>query len=227
MAEKFANQAETTLITGVNSSATSIEVAASTNFPAVTTASGDVFRAAFVAADGTISEYITVTNITGTTWTIIRASEDSARFPAVAQSAGAKIVHVVTRAALAAVGTRTIRIPHTWAVQGDVLVASGETDYIVPMFVPVPTGQSVSLVAVHAKVTSGSVSFKMYNYSTNADVTAYGTTAVPLTVAPGPQLWDNTDYAITTNGTQIAPVVTAVSGSPKNLTITAYFDYVV
>ncbi len=94
----FANAPETTLSAGINSTDTSITVASSSDFPAASTSAAPPsrFRAAFVDTDDTILEYLLVTNVSGTTWTVTREYEDATRFPKASRSSGVRIVHVVT-----------------------------------------------------------------------------------------------------------------------------------
>lgn len=119
---------------------------------------------------------------------------------------------------------KTVRIPHTFTIAGPVGLPSGDTNYIPQFFVPVPSGQSVSIVAAHTKINSGtSVTWKLYNYSTPADVAGF----TGLVAQTTPLLTTPTAVPITINGTQIGPVITAISGAPQNMTITLYVTYTV
>lgn len=101
--ELFANNASTTLASGASGVATTFTVTSSANFPAASTSSGTQFRAVLTVA-GTVVEYVTVTNVSGTTWTVTRQSEDATRYPAGALSSGTTITQVVTAASLPLAG---------------------------------------------------------------------------------------------------------------------------
>ena len=70
----FTNNAETTLAAAISStSATSISVTSSSSFPSI--AAGEYFYA--TVDDGTNHEIVKVTGISGTTWTVVRAADNS------------------------------------------------------------------------------------------------------------------------------------------------------
>ena len=73
MSVKFTNNAETTLASGINSSVTSLTVASSSGFPTITT--GEYFYVTL--DDGTNNEIVKVTAVSGTTWTIVRAQDNT------------------------------------------------------------------------------------------------------------------------------------------------------
>lgn len=115
---------------------------------------------------------------------------------------------------------KTIRVPHTFTVYGTVAVPSGDTNYIVPFFVPVPAGQTATLVAARHVIHSGtSATVKVQKNG----VDATGFTGISVT---GTATTTSGSVALANNDL-LALVVTAVSGSPTNLTFTAYIDYVV
>lgn len=85
--EQYANNAATTLAAAISSSmATSISVSSATGFPS----SGN-FR---ILID---SEYMIVTGVSGTTWTVTRGAEGST---AATHSDGATVTHILTAASL-------------------------------------------------------------------------------------------------------------------------------
>lgn len=92
--EVYANQAETTLAANIASGDLTLTVASSAAFPAVTTASHQQFRIRVEPAvpDGVTREWMTVTNVAGTTWTVARGQEGSA---ALGWLAGARITAVL------------------------------------------------------------------------------------------------------------------------------------
>ena len=73
MGVKYTNNAATTLSSGINNSATSISVASSSTFPAIS--GSNYFYATF--DDATNLEIVKVTAVSGTTWTIVRAQDDT------------------------------------------------------------------------------------------------------------------------------------------------------
>ena len=93
MALVLANNASTTLASGVNDSATSITVASATGFPSI---SGSQFF--YVTLDdGTNVEIVKVTGVSGTTFTIVRAQDDTS---ASAFSTGTTVAIRITKLVL-------------------------------------------------------------------------------------------------------------------------------
>jgi hypothetical protein len=110
---------------------------------------------------------------------------------------------------------------HTWAISGAIAVPSGETNYINAMFIEPGTAETITVVKVDAVIHAGtSATFKMQKNGADmsgltgisATTSAAGTTPTPLSV---------------TTGDQVAPVVTAVTGSPTNLTVSVVLKHVV
>lgn len=96
MIELLANAASSTLAASALSTDTSLTVTSSAGFP-TPVAGVSQFRAVLTnASTGAVIEYVTVTAVSGTTWTVTRASEDAAQFPAAALPAGTVISQVVT-----------------------------------------------------------------------------------------------------------------------------------
>ena len=76
MGVKFSNNAKTTLSASVSTSATSVSVASSSGFPSLS--GGDYFYATMVQqADDTALEIVKVTAVSGTTWTVSRAQDNT------------------------------------------------------------------------------------------------------------------------------------------------------
>ena len=73
MGIKFANLASTTLASGVNATTTSISVTSASSFP--TLGSGDYFYASI--GFGSDSEIVKVTDVNGTTFTVVRGQDDT------------------------------------------------------------------------------------------------------------------------------------------------------
>lgn len=96
----YTDVAQTTVPGGVAASGTTtITVASSADFPAAVSTTDKEFQAAFVdlgTSPPTVLEYITVRNVSGTTWTIQRATSAASRFPAAARAAGVGVRAVVT-----------------------------------------------------------------------------------------------------------------------------------
>lgn len=114
----------------------------------------------------------------------------------------------------------TITVPHTFTLSGEVAVAAGDIAYVPPFFIPVPPGQTVRLRSVRHRINSGtSATVKLTSNGT--DLTGYTGIAVTTTTATT----DAADVTLTNNAA-LALVVTAVSGTPKNLSLTLYLDYV-
>lgn len=111
------------------------------------------------------------------------------------------------------------RLGHTWAVPGEIAVPSGDTDYIVPFFVSLATGQTAALVKARYRINSGtSVTCKLQK--NGVDVTGYTGISVTGTTAET----DAADVSLADNDL-LALVVTAVAGTPKNMTVTVFIEH--
>ena len=76
MGVKYTNNAETTLASAISStSATSVTVASSSTFPSLS--GSDYFYATLELADASAREVVKVTAVSGTTWTVVRAQDDT------------------------------------------------------------------------------------------------------------------------------------------------------
>jgi hypothetical protein len=97
-------------------------------------------------------------------------------------------------------------------------VASGDTDFIPPIFVSLATGQSLKLVKARYVINSGtSVTCKLQ--ANGSDITGFTGISVTTTAAET----DPTDVDLADND-RLALVVTAVSGTPKNLSFSLVFE---
>lgn len=124
-------------------------------------------------------------------------------------------------ATLARVGAITTRVAHTWAISGAIAVPSGDTDFICPFYVPVPTGQTAALAACRYSINSGtSATVKLQKNG----VDATGFTAISVTTTPATT--DPANVALA-DGDALALVVTAVSASPTNMSFTVWIEYTV
>jgi hypothetical protein len=116
---------------------------------------------------------------------------------------------------------KIIRIGHTWGIAGSVLVAAGDTDYIVPYFVSVATGQTAKLAKARFRINSGtSVSVKLQK--NGVDIAGY----TALSITPATSEVDAADVTLADNDT-LSLVVTAVVGGPKNMSVTLFIDHYV
>jgi len=117
------------------------------------------------------------------------------------------------------IAEKTFRIPHTWAISGEISVPSGDTDFIIPFFVSLPAGQTAALVKARHRINSGtSATVKLQK--NGLDVTGF--TGISVTTTDSTT--DPTDVAIADDD-DIALIVTGVSGTPTNLTFTIFIEY--
>lgn len=108
----------------------------------------------------------------------------------------------------------------TWTIQGDLAVPSGSTDYINGWFAPVPPGQTLAIIGVWGVIRAGtSVTLKFQQ--NGSDIS--GLTGIVITTTPGLAAQPSTLIEIM-NGDFIVPVITAVSGSPDNLSLGLFFN---
>lgn len=120
----------------------------------------------------------------------------------------------------AAPATRTTRIGHTYAIPSEIKVASGDTDYVLPFFVSVPNGQGLTLSKARYRINSGtSATVKL----TRNGVDISGFTGLLATTSPT----STTGNVTLADDDMLALVVTGVSGTPRNLSLTIFFDYAV
>lgn len=110
-------------------------------------------------------------------------------------------------------------VPHTFTLSGTVLVPVGQTDYVCPFFLKVPSTQTVKLISARHRINSGtSATVKLQN--NGSDITGFTGISVTTTAA-------DTDPADVTlaNNDLLSLVVTAVSGTPQNLSFTLFLEY--
>lgn len=120
-------------------------------------------------------------------------------------------------------GTASKREVHTWAVGGALAVASGNTDYIPPMFVSVAAGETLILRKFRARINGGtSVVAKLTRTTSGGSATDLATgTSITTTASDSATI--NQTMA---DNDMLQPILSSPSGSPVNLTITAIFDRV-
>jgi hypothetical protein len=117
--------------------------------------------------------------------------------------------------------SKKIQLPYTWAVGGPIAVAASDTDFIPPFFVPVLTGTTVVLARAKHRINSGT-SATVSLQKNGTDIT--GWTGISVTTTS--TLTDAADASFA-DGDTLALVVTAVSGTPKNLSFSVFLEYVV
>ena len=115
--------------------------------------------------------------------------------------------------------TKTVVIPHTWAIAGEIKVASGDTDFLVPFSVPVPSGQTVKVTEARYFINSGT-NCNVKIQKNGGDLTGF----TNITVTTTPASTDPSDQTLADND-RLALVVNTVSGTPKNLSFTLYMEY--
>lgn len=110
-------------------------------------------------------------------------------------------------------------IPHTFAINGLVSVANGQYDYISPFFIKVPSTQTVKLISARHRINAGTSATVKVQIN---GVDATGFTGMSVTTTSTDT--DPTDISLANNDL-VSIVVTAVSGSPQNLSMTLFFEY--
>lgn len=100
-----------------------------------------------------------------------------------------------------------------WLVSGPINVASGDIDYILPVYVSIPSGYTAQVTGARARINSGTnavIGFQKngvaYTGVANMTVTTTGVSQTGLT-------------ASLANGDLIGVVVNSTSGSPMNMTV--------
>lgn len=116
-------------------------------------------------------------------------------------------------------GGSTIRVGKTYAIAGEIKVPVGQTDFLVPFFVSLGAGQTAELVKARHQINAGtSVTCKLQKNA--VDITGF--TGISVTTTPADT--DPTDVALADND-EIALVVTAVAGTPQNMTFTIFIEH--
>ena len=128
----------------------------------------------------------------------------------------------VTAAKLASASVSLVfQTAHTFAIQSTIAVPSGDTDFIPPFFVPKSTNQTVKLAACRYKINSGTSATCKIQVN-GADATGFTGISVTTTSATT----NPADVTLAADD-RVALVVTAVSGSPVNLSFTIYLEHTV
>lgn len=110
-------------------------------------------------------------------------------------------------------------ISHTFSVAGDVAVPVGQLDFINPMFASVASGRTVKLAKCKYKINSGTSATCKLQIN-GVDATGFTGISVTTTAATT----DPTNISLA-DGDVIALIVTAVSGSPVNMSFTITLEH--
>jgi len=112
---------------------------------------------------------------------------------------------------------KIFRAGHTYAISGEIKVPAGDTDFIVPFYISLAAGQTASIVKARYSINSGtSVTAKLQK--NGVDITGY--TVLSVTTTPT----TTTQTQALAEDDKIALVVTAVSGTPTNLSFTIFIE---
>lgn len=221
---KSANNAQSTLTAAITAAQTSFAVASASLFPAVP------FR---ITIDSEVMEVTAINVGTNTFTTVTRGLEGTI---GAVHNSGASVENRFTSGTydelvdtdyltqqLAGYSqtshTHIYRLPHTYAIPGEIKVPVGDTDYIIPFFVSLAAGQTVKIAKVRHRINSGT-SATVNLQKNGVDVT--GLTAISVTTTATDT--DPADITLADND-MLQLVVTAVNGTPKNMTFTIFIEY--
>jgi hypothetical protein len=115
--------------------------------------------------------------------------------------------------------TKTFRQGHTWTVVGDVKIADDNTDYLIPFFISLSSGQTAKIVKARYRINSGT-SVTVTVQKNNVDVAGLTDLLVTTTTTTT----DPSDI-ILSDDDQLSLIVTSSSGSPKNMTFTLFIEH--
>jgi hypothetical protein len=117
--------------------------------------------------------------------------------------------------------SKVIRQGHTWAIAGEVRVASGDTDFLMPFFVSLANGQTAKIVSCRYKINSGtSATVNVQRNGSNVSgLTGLNVSTTANTTTP-------TSIDLSEND-QLSLVITSVNGTPKNLSFTIFIEHTV
>ena len=113
---------------------------------------------------------------------------------------------------------KTVRNGHTWAISGEVNVAAGDTDFVIPFFVSLASGQTAKVVKARY-VINGGTNCNVKVQKNGVDVTGFTNITVTTTIAET----DPADVALADND-KLSLIVNSVSGAPTNLTFTLFVE---
>lgn len=117
-----------------------------------------------------------------------------------------------------------LALPHTYAVQGLINVASGATNYLPTWFCPVPAGQRAFLIGVRGKVRAGSCTLDVVQGHPGSSPTSVaGMTSLSITTTPA------TTYLATAveifDGEEFGVVIDTITSTPDGLSLTFFLNY--
>jgi hypothetical protein len=136
---------------------------------------------------------------------------------ALAELSSEKATTAAMTAALAAQDTAVFYTEHTWAIPNPA-VASGDTDFLIPMRVYVAAGFTKEVAHVYSRLRTGtSVTFSFCGTTFTSTTALTGFSGI---VADTTGVITNPADVALADGDYIRPNITAVSGSPKNLMVT-------
>jgi hypothetical protein len=117
--------------------------------------------------------------------------------------------------------TKTFAMTQTWTIGGYVNVAQGDIDYINPIFVGVATGETLQLVGCSYIIGDGT-SATVQLARNGSTITGFSSLTVTTTAG-------NMSAAAValSNGDMLQLIVTAVSGSPQNLSLSIILEVTV
>lgn len=112
-----------------------------------------------------------------------------------------------------------VTLSPTWALSGQFDATSGSDSFMPPLFVASPAGQTVKLINVRAVLRSGSATVSMGAAGTPIPgLTAMAVTTTPATFTP-------TSAPTLSDGELLGPTISAITGTPDGLTVTATLAY--
>ena len=117
-------------------------------------------------------------------------------------------------------------VSHTWALGGQVQVASGDTDFIIPMtvrntYTSAGYSTTVKLKSVIYSINSGTnATWKLQK--NGSDISGYGTSGSPLTATTTPATTEGSDTL--SDKDELAPVIVGISSTPRNMSITVFLE---
>jgi hypothetical protein len=152
------------------------------------------------------------------------ADGDGPNLPAASITEGTEgyvLTSGATASAWAAPADKTYRIGHTYAISGEIKVPLGDTDFVPPFFVSLATGQTAKVVSCRYRINSGT-SATVKVQKNGVDVTGLTAISVTTITASTTPAYDATQDLADTD--MLALVVTAVSGTPTNLSFTLFIE---
>jgi peptidoglycan/xylan/chitin deacetylase (PgdA/CDA1 family) len=116
-------------------------------------------------------------------------------------------------------GSTTLSETKVFTIPDEIKVPAGDTDFIPPFFISLAAGQTAKVTKVIHRLNSGtSATFKLQK--NGSDLTGF----TGIEAKAETQTKDPTDQEVA-DGDRLAMVVTAVSGTPKNLSVAVVIEY--